>query len=166
VFSYLYLWTVSPDVWAEDLPELSWPGFSAVFLFLSALLFVLAKKSLAQPGQKNNPATPVFVLSGALALIAAVICEGIAQWQFGVHPTDTSYAAMVYMACVLNGQLAFAVLIMALFVIARHFTGKLDSVRFASLENTCLLAWYTVGQALISLLLIHGFPRIINGGIG
>jgi len=65
------------------------------------------------------------------------------------------------MAVVLNGQLAFAVAIMALFMIARHYTGKLDAVRFASLENTCLLAWYTVGQALVGLLLIHGFPRMI-----
>mgnify|MGYP001195942857 CR=1 FL=1 len=166
IFSYLYLWIVSPDVWPQELPTLSWPSVSAVFLFLSALLFFLAQKSLAPPGQKNQSLTPVFIFLGACALIAAVICEIVAQWQLGVRPTDTSYAAMVYMACVLNGQLVFAVLIMALFVIARHFTGKLDSVRFASLENTCLLAWYTVGQALVGLLLIHGFPRIINGGIG
>jgi len=50
---------------------------------------------------------------------------------------------------------------MSLFVIARHFTGKLDRVRLASLENTNLLAYYTVVQALIGLLLIHGFPRMI-----
>jgi cytochrome c oxidase subunit I+III len=164
IFSYLYLWIVSPDVWPQELPTLSWPSVSAVFLFLSGLLFFLAQKSLAPPGQKNHSLTPVFIFLGACALIAAVVCEIVAQWQLGVRPTDTSYAALVYMACVLNGQLAFAVLIMALFVIARHFTGKLDAVRFASLENTCLLAWYTVGQALVGLLLIHGFPRIINGG--
>ena len=50
---------------------------------------------------------------------------------------------------------------MALFVIARHYTGKLDAVRFASLENTCLLAWYAVGQALVGQLVIHGFPRVM-----
>jgi len=50
---------------------------------------------------------------------------------------------------------------MSLFVIARHFTGKLDRVRFASLENTNLLIYYTVVQALIGLFIIHGFPRMI-----
>jgi cytochrome c oxidase subunit I+III len=61
----------------------------------------------------------------------------------------------------LDGQLVFAVLLMSLFVIARHFTGKLDRVRFASLENTNLLVYYTVAQALIGLLVINGFPRVI-----
>jgi cytochrome c oxidase subunit I+III len=161
LFSYLYLWTVSPDVWpdAAGLPEGQWPGISTLLLVFCAVFFVLAKKSLAPPGERRNFWTPLLILGGALTLVAAVVCEGWAQWELGVQPTDSSYAAMVYMACVLNGELAFAVLIMALFVIARHFTGKLDAVRFASLENTCLLAWYTVAQALVGLLVIHGFPR-------
>jgi|GEM_PF-2614381 len=61
----------------------------------------------------------------------------------------------------LTGQLVFTVLIMSLFVIARHFTGKLDRVRCATLENTALLVYYTTAQALVGLVVIHGFPRMI-----
>lgn len=143
MFSYIYLWTVSPEVWPTSLaqlPELRWPGVSALALIACAVLFALAKKSLAQPGTPRHAITPLLIFLGAIALIAAVVCEGWSQWQLGLRPTESSYAAMVYMAVVLNGQLAFAVAIMALFVMARHYAGKLDAVRFASLENTCLLA--------------------------
>ncbi len=164
LFSYLYLWTVSPEVWPASLaqlPELTWASVSLTALFTCAVLFLLAKKSLAPPGERRRAITPFLILLAAVALIVAVVCEGWSQWQLGLRPTESSYAAMVYMSCVLNGQLAFAVAIMALFVIARHYTGKLDAVRFASLENTCLLAWYTVAQALVGMALIHGFPRVI-----
>jgi cytochrome c oxidase subunit I+III len=68
---------------------------------------------------------------------------------------------MVFMAVILHGQLVAAIVIMTAFVIARHYTGKLDRVRWASLENTQLLIYYTAGQALLGLLLVHGFPRMV-----
>ncbi|MGZ8162425.1 MAG: cytochrome ubiquinol oxidase subunit I, partial [Methylobacter sp.] len=110
---------------------------------------------------KKHWLTPLLVLLGALSIVLAVYLAIWCHWQTGLSPSQSSYGALVYMASVLNGQLVFAVLIMSLFVIARHFTGKLDRVRFASLENTNLLAYYTVAQALIGLLIIHGFPRMI-----
>ncbi|MGZ5029176.1 MAG: hypothetical protein ACXV8I_01080 [Methylobacter sp.] len=105
--------------------------------------------------------TPLLVLLGALSSAFAVYLEIWCQWQTGLSPTKSSYGALVYIAGVLDGQLVFAVLIMSLFVIARHYTDKLDRVRFASLENTNLLIYYTAAQALIGLLVIHGFPRVI-----
>jgi len=130
-------------------------------LFIAgAAFFAVAKRTLPEPGERSL-LTPLLVLLGALLSVFAVYLEIRCQWQTGLSPVKSSYAALVYMACVLDGQLVFAVLIMSLFVIARHFTGKLDRVRLASLENTNLLAYYTVVQALIGLLLIHGFPRMI-----
>jgi cytochrome c oxidase subunit I+III len=66
------------------------------------------------------------------------------------------------MASALSGQLAAATAIMAAFTIARHVAGKLDSERRQCVETTALLAWYTAGQALVGLLLVHGFPRMIG----
>jgi cytochrome c oxidase subunit I+III len=65
------------------------------------------------------------------------------------------------MAVILSGQLVLAIVVMSGFVMARHYTGKLDRVRWASLENTQLLIYYTAAQALLGLLLIHGFPALI-----
>ncbi|CAA9891468.1 Cytochrome c oxidase, subunit I [Candidatus Methylobacter favarea] len=163
LFSYLYLWTVSPEVWpsaAQKLPALQWPAMSALLFVSSAAFFAVAKRTLPEPGKKHL-LTPLLLLLGALSSVLAVCLEIWCYWQTGLRPTASSYEAMVYMDSILAGQLVFAMLIMALFVIARHFTGKLDRVRSATLENTNLLAYYTVAQALIGLLIIHGFPRMI-----
>jgi cytochrome c oxidase subunit I+III len=163
LFSYLYLWTVSPKVWPSDpqsLPDLQWPVLSALLFIAGAAFFTIAGRTLAEPGHKHA-GTPLWVLLGAFSSIAAVCLAIGCHWQVGLRPSASSYGALVYMDGVLTGQLVFAVLMMSLFVIARHLTGKLDRIRCATLENTRLLVYYTAAQALVGLLLIHGFPRMI-----
>jgi hypothetical protein len=43
---------------------------------------------------------------------------------------------------------------------ARSAAGLLTPVRRATFDNTMLLWHYTVGQGLLGLLVVHGFPRI------
>jgi cytochrome c oxidase subunit I+III len=162
IFSYLYLWTVAPAVWPTraELPALVWPASAALLLASSLPLCRLARRSLAPRG-KHNPLTPLWVILSALVLVAALGIEGISQWQAGVDPISSSHDAMVFMAVILHGQLIAAIVIMTAFAIARHYTGKLDRVRWASLENTQLLIYYTAGQTLLGLLLVHGFPRMV-----
>jgi cytochrome c oxidase subunit I+III len=66
------------------------------------------------------------------------------------------------MGVVLFGQLAFAVVIMGGFVVARHFASRLDRERRVSFENMALLYYYTVAQSLLGLALVHGFPRLVG----
>jgi cytochrome c oxidase subunit I+III len=66
------------------------------------------------------------------------------------------------MASALNGQLAAAIAVMTGFAVARHIAGHLDSIRRVPFECVALLAYYTAGQALFGLVLVHGFPRIIG----
>ena len=164
VFSYLYLWTVSPEVWptTRDLPGLGWPLASVLCLVIAIVGCRLGKRSLAPPGESRNALTPAWVALSALAMIAALVIEGVGQWTSGVRPDQNSHDAMVFMEVILSGQLAAAILVMSGFVIARHYAGKLDRVRWASLENTQLLLYYTVGQAMLGLLLVHGFPRLLE----
>jgi len=163
VFSYLYLWTVSPDVWAPDgappLPSSAWPLASGALLIAAVALFIVASRTLA-PAKSRNPLTPLLVIMGAASAVAAVGVELLGHWQTGLRPADSSYGAMVYLASGLSGQLVFAIVVMALFTLARHFTGKLDTVRRGSFENTSLLLYYTAGQGLLGLFLVHGFPRL------
>ncbi len=165
VFSYLYLWTVSPLLWPTDgaraLPALTLPLISAALLVAGALAFVAADRSLAPPGRRNG-LTPLLILAGIFCLVAAVALELYGHWHTGLRPTHSGYAAMVYMATVLAGQLTFAVVIMSLFTVARHYTGRLDRERRVTFENTALLLYYTVAQSLLGLVLVHGFPRAIG----
>src|SRR5690606_32866427 len=102
VFSYLYLWTVSPEVWpwsgnGPQPPPVIWPGTSAVLLAIGVGLFVLADKRLLAPG-RFAVISPFATLLGSLVLIAAVGLEIWSHWQTGLTPTQSAYGAMVYMA--------------------------------------------------------------------
>jgi cytochrome c oxidase subunit I+III len=162
-FSYLYLWTVSPDVWpsrATALTPLRWPLGAALLLVGAAVAFRRAQRSLAVHGRTSR-SLAWLVAAGAVFGVLGVALELFGHWQTGLRPTASSYGAIVYVAGVLNGQLIVAVTIMSAFVIARFFTGQLDRTRNGSLENTALLLYYSVAQALASLIVIHGFPRLI-----
>jgi cytochrome c oxidase subunit I+III len=163
VFSYLFLWTVSPEVWAPAalVPGAAWP-FASVALFVAATAsFVLAGRVLPPPGARNL-APPILMLVGALCLAGAIGTEIAGHWQAGLRPTASSYGAIVYITAGLTGQVAAAVLIMAAFAIARFVAGMLDAERRGSYENTAIFLYYAAGQGLVGLLLVHGFPRMIG----
>jgi cytochrome c oxidase subunit I+III len=163
IFSYLYLWTVSPQVWApaDVRPLLGWPLASGMLLVASSGAFFLAGRSLGPPGARNWM-TPVLLLLAAGCLVAGVVVEILAHWEAGLRPTQSSYGAMVYVAGALAAQIAAAVAIMALFAVARHFAGRLDRAWRVTYETTALLAYYAAGQSLLGLVLVHGFPRLIG----
>lgn len=163
LFSYLYLWTVSPEVWpasSEAMAALKWPILSAAGYFASAAAFFVALKRLGPRGERRA-LTPVLLVAAAALMVAAAAAEFYGHYESGLRAPESSYAALVYMASVLSGEIVLAIVIMTGFCAARHFTGKLDNVRFASLENTALLAWYTAAQAILGLIVVHGFPRLV-----
>jgi cytochrome c oxidase subunit I+III len=133
---------------------------SALLLVASAICYAVSLRTLG-PAGRETLWTPLLVIAGALCLGTAVAIEVYGHLEARLDPTQTSYGALVYMESVLTGQLALAVLIMAGFVTARHFAGRLNREWRASLEHTALLAFYSVGQGLLGLLIIHGFPRLV-----
>jgi cytochrome c oxidase subunit I+III len=165
VFSYLYLWTVSPQVWplvgSSPLPDLRWAAGGASLMLLSILAFWMADHALPKPGSVSLWAA-LLLIAGALCLIGGVGIETYAHWRSGLRPGENSYGAMVYLAIVLTGQLVAAVAVMSVFALARLFTGKLDAQRRVSFESAALLAYYTAAQGLLGILLIYGFPRLLE----
>jgi cytochrome c oxidase subunit I+III len=105
---------------------------------------------------------PLLEAAGAACLIAAVVLEPLAHWLAGLRPGASSYGAVVYMQTFVNGELVFAILILAGFAIARYFTGRLDRERRVSFDNGALLTYYAAAQILVGLVLIHGFPRMVG----
>ncbi|MGY3622523.1 cytochrome c oxidase subunit I [Bradyrhizobium sp. USDA 10063] len=165
VFSYLYLWTVSPHVWASEgspsLPSPGWPAISSALLAVAVAAVMLVDQRLPAPGLRNF-GVPVGLFAGAACVVMAVVVEIAGHWLSGLRPTGNAYAAMVYMASALTGQLAFAIAIMVAFTMARYFSGLLHAQRRASFESTALLIYYTAAQSIVGLLLVHGFPRLIG----
>ena len=97
-----------------------------------------------------------------MLLVAGVGAELWGHWQTGLRAPDSAYAAIVYMAPLLTGQIAVAVLLMAGFVVARLILGKVDRERRNSFDHVAILAWYGAAQGLLALLLVHGFPRVMG----
>jgi cytochrome c oxidase subunit I+III len=160
-FSYLYIWTVSPQAWpaasGQPMPQPLWP-------LASAAAFILSSAAIAVAGWMLRTALVwpmrLALLIACAALAAALSFEIFGQWSSGLHPMASSYGALVYIMIVLEGQLAAAALIMGFYTVARSVAGKLTPVRRATYDNTVLFWHYTVGQGLVSLLVVHGFPRI------
>jgi cytochrome c oxidase subunit I+III len=164
VFGYLFLWLVSPEVWSPQgsprLPSLSWPLATAVLLGIGSAAVWLAGKVLS----RNPPGLTVsfLVLLSLACLAGAFGLEVMGHVASGLRPAVNAYGSMVYMAAVLFAQLITALVIMGLFVVARHARGKLDGARRVSFDNFMLLYHYTTGQTLFGLVLVHGFPRLVE----
>ena len=68
---------------------------------------------------------------------------------------------MVAMGLFLQLQIVTPVAVIGGFVLAKLFTGHIDTRRRAMIDNLTLLWLYAAGQGLLGLLLLHGFPRVI-----
>ncbi|MHA6298327.1 cytochrome c oxidase subunit I [Devosia sp. CAU 1758] len=164
-FSYLYLWTVSPEVWAPAgapaPPSLIYPGLSALMFMLGAACMVWCGALLPNESRRHWGGMALLIVA-ALLMVGAVGLEIWGHVQTGLVPTSSSYGAMVYMASVLAAQIGFVVVIMCLFAAARLGTSQLDAQRRVTFDNAALLYYYAVGQGLFGLLLVHGFPRMLG----
>jgi len=161
LFSYLFLWTTSPEIWParEALAGPAWPAAGAALLAASSILAWLAGRRL-RAGRLGW--TRFGLPLGAALLLAATGLELAAQWRTGLRPQDSAYAAAVYALAGLQGVLAVAVGFMSLFTAARAWAGRLAPDRRATFDNTALLWHYTVAQGLVAILAAHGFPRLVG----
>ncbi|MDC7785047.1 cytochrome c oxidase subunit I [Rhodoplanes sp. TEM] len=170
LFSYLFLWTVSPDVWPKPdaLPELPWPLLPAVLYAASSLAVVLASRSLRRVPAGGAGAAGVWPMRIALAaaiplVVAAVATDLAAQSGTGLQPTESAYGAVVYMFVSLQGFYAVVLVLMGVFTLARSLAGKLDGVRRGTFDNTMLLWHFAVVQGLVGLAVTALFPRLVGG---
>jgi cytochrome c oxidase subunit I+III len=165
IFSYFFLWTVSPEVWAPAgspaLPDESFPVISGVLLLAGSALLVATRRVLPAPG-RSRFAVPIMVFLALACLAGSLAIEIAGHWRSGLTPSENAYGAMVYLGIVLFGQLALAIVILGAYVIARHITGRLDRERRVTFDNLALLFHYTVAQSFLGLVLVHGFPRLVG----
>ena len=62
----------------------------------------------------------------------------------------------------IDGFFIAAAIVLALYALARRATGRLDRLRRVTFDNARLFWHYVVTQTLTGLLLVHGFPRLVN----
>jgi cytochrome c oxidase subunit I+III len=153
VFSYLFLWTVSPDVWPREAPPAGLAIAAAVLLAGSSAVVAWADRRVGAAGDCRALwlAVPMLAAAWGCALAA----------QAGVSPSASAYGAVVHAVLTVDGFFAVVSIVLALFALARHATGRMDRVRRVTFDNAKLFWHYTVAQTLVGLALVHGFPRMI-----
>jgi cytochrome c oxidase subunit I+III len=160
VFSYLYVWTVAPQFWsprgAQPASVTNVAG-SAALLLTAAVATYAAAKVLAF----THAGFAALVGVAAMALVGALGLEIVGHWGLGLRPDASGYAALVYLASVLQLQIVGAIVVMACVIIARVACGRLTSARRVTFEAFALLSYYAAGQGLLGLLIVHGFPRAV-----
>jgi len=159
-FSYLFLWTVSPEAWAEarSMPPAAYAVIAAAALLASSACVAYAARALHD---NARTAACVMLALAVTLMIAGFSAELAGHLGVGVSAVRSAYGAAVWLVVSLFGFFAVIVILMASFTIARGIAGKLDRERRATFDNTALFWHYTVAQTLAGLLLVHGFPRLI-----
>jgi heme/copper-type cytochrome/quinol oxidase subunit 3 len=154
--SYLYLWTVSPQVWPQELAPWHAGALSALLFVAASAAFGLANRFL----KKNDTIKACALLAAAFVLLPAAVGAELYS-HAGLSPSDSAYGAVVHLIVGLAGFYAFVCCSLILFVLARARKGMVNSVRRVTFDNARLLFHYTVAQSLIGLALVHGFPRLV-----
>jgi heme/copper-type cytochrome/quinol oxidase subunit 3 len=154
LFSYLYLWTVSPEVWPRTLPEVGFPLITGVLLVLSSAVVGWANRGVTRSGDCR---------ALWLAVVLILISFGChLAGQREVSPTESAYGAIVYAILSIDGFFIASAIVLALFALARRWAGRLDRERRVSFDNARLFWHYAVAQTLAGLLMVQGFPRLVG----
>ena len=165
VFTYFFLWTVSPEVWLvaeEKLPAFRYPLAAALLLVGSSALIAYASRALKSARMHGHWPVRIALLLALSLLVAVLGIDLYSQWQTGLRPIESSYGAVVYTVIALQGFFVATVGVMGLYTLARSLCGLLNAERRATFDNTLLLWHYTVIQGLVGLALVHLSPRLLG----
>jgi cytochrome c oxidase subunit I+III len=160
VFSYLFLWTVSPEPWGKAfvVPAAGYPIMTGLLLGAASLAMFYARRMLdrdASLGLYVSLVAAIVCLAGAFSIDLAGLVES------DLRPADSACGAVVYLIASLNGFYMTIVIAMALFTLARRAARKLDRVRRVTFDNTRLFWQYTVVQSFVGLALVHVAGRAL-----
>jgi cytochrome c oxidase subunit I+III len=166
LFSYFFLWLVNPGQWPPPgtaVPNPAWPFVTAALYLLGSLLVARASLDLRREGRRRPRSVAILLGLAAPLAVAAVGVDLWAHLRLSVSPEAHAYGASVYTILALQAFFVATVAIMALYTIARWWTGKLDSVRRSTFDNTMLFWHYATAQGLVGVIVVHGFPRLLGG---
>jgi cytochrome c oxidase subunit I+III len=154
LFSYLYLWTVSPQIWPHAAPKASYALAAAALLVLSSAAVAYASHRVKLHGDCRA------LLLAVPLLIAAVSVNFSAHRQ--LFPQESAYGALVHVVWSVDAFFAAVAVVMALFAVARGAAGQLDRNRRVTFDSARLFWHYTVAQGFVGLGMVYGFPLLVS----
>jgi len=160
VFSYWYLALVNPDRWPRAdaaLPSLVWPVGAAIAAVTGGAAMAIASRTIASPG-----AVYALTASAVGLLVASVALDLVGQLRAGLAPQRHAYDATVATFITVQASVVAAAAAMGVYTLARAWRGLVDAERRVTFDNTRLLVYYAVVQALVALGIVHAAPRLVG----
>ncbi len=162
VFTFFYLWTVDPAGWPPSGLHLALPGSSllaAAAWAASVAALWIANKALGKKGTRPQSIFDPLMITAVATMWAGVAFNYHALWAAGIRPEAHGYAATVFTMLAWQALHATLLTLMTGYTLARRWAGLLDARRRNTFDNTRIMAYYSVVQAIVALLVVHT-PRL------
>lgn len=159
IFGYFFFWTVHPAFPPEgiDGPGWVWPAVSAVLVIVAWALTLAARLLNAA---ERVPLARAALVAGFVAATAAAAALVAGPLSTGLDPTQHAYPAIVWALVVWTVAHLATGMLMQGYCMARSVFGKMTPTHDADLWNVTLY-WHFAGfSALLTALVIGGFPLL------
>jgi len=156
-FSYVFLWSRSPEQWAPP-PELASMAPVLAGYAAAALLAWASCRSL-RLGRRRSGVVATGLMVAAAGLIAAAWGAELNAWiGTGLRPEVHAQGATVYALLAWQGWFVAIVAVMGLYILLRWLAGHMQPDRPTSGDIIALFIVYAAGQGAIATLLTRLFP--------
>jgi cytochrome c oxidase subunit I+III len=164
VFAYIHIsmrLEVCPPPGAR-LPEPLWPLLSCGLMLASSALIVYARSGVRlAPGAPQGGLRLAIVLAIA-CMTAAFGCDFYSQQLARLDPTAHAWGATVATMLAYQGSHVLLLAIIAAYLCARSWSGKLTPSSRGTLDNSALIWHYTTLQGLAGAVAVYLVPLLMG----
>jgi cytochrome c oxidase subunit I+III len=160
VFGYFFFWTVHDDFPPENAagPGVFWPVVGVVLTLGAWALTLLGRRW----NQRDWGAGCYAGLLGGAALALGAGAALIAgPYVTGLDPTRHVYGATVWLLVLWTAVHVALGVLMQLYCVARRIAGHMTARHAIDLGNVALYWHFTLFMAVITVLVVAGFPRVV-----
>jgi cytochrome c oxidase subunit I+III len=142
------------------LPPAPWPLLSCALLAAGSLLIAWARRTLTT--QSSQRWLRVAVAAAALCAAAAFAVEWHGQLKAGLAPSSQAWSATVAAMLSYQGLHVLVLLLIAPYLLARSWSGRLGASSRATLDNSALIWHYTTLQGFVYAAAVNLLPRLMG----
>jgi cytochrome c oxidase subunit I+III len=159
VFGYFFFWTVHEDFPPKPSPGPGalWPSIAALLLLGAWLLTARArswnKRDQAKRFYAGLAIAVVLAVAGGAALIAG-------PWLTGLDPASNAYPATVWLLALWAALHVAIGVITQIYCLASRIAGRMTARYDIDINITALYWHFTILTAVLTALVIGGFPLV------